>query len=1152
MPIEVDVPDFGVVEFPDGTSEEQILNAIKTQVPEAKHKPPSTLEGLISKGPRDIADVFKSAASLYKKLPEESVFGISPEDVPSGVGTTAPGITIPLSALGKTTAGAVGYATSPKGLLELGALATPAAPAVYVKWAADMLKGGYEAGTDLINTLGEMVRDSFNTGMVKANQLGITQPENPDHVQEQVQRVAEDAVNAAVAGLGGVAAGAGAIRGARRNLIPRVEPITMPEPVAPATTATARPALEPAAVEPVAEPPGVSPAAAAAESVPTRPAEPAPTAPAALPPEAPRPAPEPAIAPITPQAAAEIAPGPGAASPAEFAKRLREPPSPPVNLPVAVDAVTKPDVEVVRRNKDYHLFNAFNSGQWSFGFGQLGEFAKAAWERMALGEFKMRESIKRDIQIYVRDLLTSLPREMRKKGGEAFFDVVDGRRMEDIVAEWEGKAGGDKVIVAAENLKTRLEEIRTTIRDTKRDSYRSYLQGLNRESLETMFRNTISDQVDTSKMTKEQFADGLALSEFPDDWGIADGSYLPHLFFGNWKVEARIAGEQQPSFVTRAKTAAEAKAKIFELSRKNPEYANAKWTVGQDVVIPADMIRLGDSKFWNMISRMKEQTAGEVNVKEAVQGIVGRKASKQKWFGSLQKREGFANYSKDFEQVMSAYLNGFHRWKELSSMQRDVQPLIDKVRSEGRINAAQRLDDIMENLWGKPTQSTILFDAFLRQIPGFRDYFKPLALDRWSRNIRSIVSFLTLSTPRFALINRLQPLQGLYPIVGERLLAKGKALQHTAEGKALLDEAGVAFDPGQYADVRGGVSKVRDILERLRGESTNQQWAFLSMYLHGLEQGMPKPEAMNYAKLRGQLMTQFTPLISDTPPILHGPLMSAAFQFKRFPIKQAELIVDMVRNGQIGGIARMLAVFGLVGGASLFLRQAWTDKSKRLAFQRMLTKELGEQGANALMYGLPGLLNADLSGSLVLADEPFGDDIYAKAGRTVAGPAVSMPIDITRAVTTEQREPMSAKEKAIVTLRRFPTLRPIAELLAFNDDEILAPDGETKYRRKVADALVSLGSFRSAHESNQRLAIDAIVELKKEEAKLKNAYYVAKAGGEDTSKVLADIDAFNKRWPEVRITRGDLGEYAAYRRSNARKTDTQRIAGKKYRKLIVP
>lgn len=855
--------------------------------------------------------------------------------------------------------------------------------------------------------------------------------------------------------------------------------------------------------------------------------------------------------PVQPEPAqAEIAPGPGAASPAEFALRQRGGAEPPVNQPVAIDASAKPDIEVARKNKDYHVFNRANSGQWAFDFGRLGQAAKAAWERMALGEFKMRESIKRDIDTYVNGVMSSLPREMRSSGGKAFFDVLDGKKMEQITAEWESKPGGDKVIAAAESLKTRLEEIRSTIRDTKRESYRGYLQGLERSALEDLFKKNINDKIDTSAMTKEQFGDALTLNEFPDDWGIADGSYLPHLFFGSWKISAKLPGEEGAGFVARAETAAQAKAKIYELSKNNPEYANAQWTVGQDVVITPDMIRLGDKKFWNMISRMKEQTAGEVNVKEAVQGIIGRKAGKQKWFGSLQERLGFKNYSRDFRNVMGAYLNGFHRWKELSEMQRETQPLIERVKAEGRPNAARRLEDLMENLWGKPAATTLEFDSFVQRIPGLRDYIKPLALDRWSRNIRSMVSLLTLSTLRFALINRLQPLQGLYPLVGERLLIKGKAFQHSPEGNALLDEAGVRLDPGQYAESRAGVSKVRDFMERFRGERSNQELAFLSMYLHGVEQGMPKAEAIKYAKLRGQLMTQFTPLVVDTPQMLHGPIASMMFQFKRFPIKQAELTANMVREGNIGGIARMLAVFALVGGASVFLRQAWTDPEKRLALRRKLEKEMGSKGADALMYGLPGLLNADLSGSLVLAEEPFGDDVFSKAARTVAGPAVSIAAETTRAAMTEEREPMSAKDKAVTLMRRFPGLRPITELMTFGDDEILSPDGEIKYRRKVQDALVGLGAFRSANEANMQTAVSAIVELKKEDQRLKNAYYVARTANADLTGIRAEIDAFNKRWPEVRITAQDLADYVQYRRRNRDKTDVERVAGKKYRKLL--
>lgn len=1233
MPIEVDVPDLGVVEFPDGTSEDQIQSVLKRETKRKELdllKQDLKLQSLAGKAAEKGIDVLGGALDIVSRMNPFRQAVDLPLTVGRAIGLDEPESFAPIVTPEQAQAAWDALHPSARNLPE--ELRVPSKLDAEIAEGVSRFVGENVSGMTSPSVAAPMIAGVAAPRMLApAAARTVTEPiargfqsEMIQHLPEAIERLrqAETLPEQIVAG-GNVALGAGLPLAIERGLAPRAGRVAPPErppseaapvaepAVAPPAEAAARPSAEPApAPETVrlwrGETPPVPPIKGSEASALDRATfepeqlrgqwwtedksiaerytqragkkegelyfidvpkselesyrisnlpEGAEAKSSSLSPSKEFILPKDIIASKQVFSEAEaplpVPPGPGAASPAEFALRQRGGATvPPQNQPVAIDASVKPDIEVARKNKDYHVFNRANSGQWAFDFGRLGQAAKAAWERMALGEFKMRESIKRDIDTYVNGVMSSLPREMRGSGGKAFFDVLDGKKMDQITAEWESKPGGDKVIAAAESLKTRLEEIRSTIRDTKRESYRGYLQGLERSALEDLFKKNINDKIDTSAMTKEQFGDALTLNEFPDDWGIADGSYLPHLFFGSWKISAKLPGEEGAGFVARAETAAQAKAKIYELSKNNPEYANAQWMIGQDVVITPDMIRLGDKKFWNMISRMKEQTAGEVNVKEAVQGIIGRKAGKQKWFGSLQERLGFKNYSRDFRNVMGAYLNGFHRWKELSEMQRETQPLIERVKAEGRPNAARRLEDLMENLWGKPAATTIEFDSFVQRIPGLRDHIKPLALDRWSRNIRSMVSLLTLSTLRFALINRLQPLQGLYPLVGERLLIKGKALQHSPEGNALLDEAGVRLDPGQYAESRAGVSKVRDFMERFRGERSNQELAFLSMYLHGVEQGMPKAEAIKYAKLRGQLMTQFTPLVVDTPQMLHGPIASSMFQFKRFPIKQAELTANMVREGNIGGIARMLAVFALVGGASVFLRQAWTDPEKRLALRRKLEKEMGSKGADALMYGLPGLLNADLSGSLVLAEEPFGDDVFSKAARTVAGPAVSIAAETTRAAMTEEREPMSAKDKAVTLMRRFPGLRPITELMTFGDDEILSPDGEIKYRRKVQDALVGLGAFRSANEANMQTAVSAIVELKKEDQRLKNAYYVARTANSDLTEIRAEIDTFNKRWPEVRITAQDLADYVQYRRRNRDKTDVERVAGKKYKKLL--
>lgn len=842
-------------------------------------------------------------------------------------------------------------------------------------------------------------------------------------------------------------------------------------------------------------------------------------------------------------------PGPGAASPSEFAQRQatanRKPPPP--NPPVTTEPGELPTPEIVRKNRDYHLFNRVNSPQWLFYFGRLGQAAKAAWETMVLGEFNMRESALRDVKDIVIEPLKALPRKLRRKGGQVLFDALNGKAMDQITAEWEKHPNGKLIIAQAEKIKTRLEEIRTTIRDIKRESFRKYLGGLSEDTLLDLYEKNMG--VEGRGRTKEEMSDALVMDQFRDDWGIADGSYLPHLFFGQWKVTARLPGSDTVSFVTRSQTIQEAKARIYEQVKANPELARAQFSIAQDYQIPADMIRIGDRQFWKLVGDMKRQNLEPDLIKMALQGKIGRKASKQKWWGSLVRREGAPGYSRDYARVMTAYLNGFHRWRVLSEVQRNVQPLIERTRSEGRINAADRLENLMDNLWGKPTAATKQFDVFISQVPVLRDWIKPMALDRWARSATQIAGMLTLRTVRFAIINRLQPLLGLYPLIGARGIVRAKLLQHSDSGRRLLDEAGVTLDPGQYASELSGRSARRSMVERFSGERSNQELAFLGMYEHGRSLGLDHAQAIEYGKLRGQLMTQFTPLIVDTPQLFEGPLGRVLFQFKRFPVKQVELISQMVADRNVPAIVRLLASFATIGGLSFFIRQTWmTNPDERLRLKRSLDQSLGQKGADTLMYGLPGFLGADISGSIVLGDEPFGRGFYEKAARQLAGPAVSLSVEAARTLSTPKREQTTIGQDAEAILRRFPTTRPLAELSALwnQDYDLRTPDGETKLRRKLTDVLMGLGSFRSANEANIGLAVNGIMALAKRESELKNKWYVAT----DKRAVQEEINAFNKLWPEAAITGSNLTSYSKYRDRSKDQTDATRIARKQYQKLL--
>src|SRR6185369_8425472 len=52
---------------------------------------------------------------------------------------------IPVESVGKVLGGVIDWATSPKGLIEQALALTPAAPAVMLKWATDMVRSGKES-----------------------------------------------------------------------------------------------------------------------------------------------------------------------------------------------------------------------------------------------------------------------------------------------------------------------------------------------------------------------------------------------------------------------------------------------------------------------------------------------------------------------------------------------------------------------------------------------------------------------------------------------------------------------------------------------------------------------------------------------------------------------------------------------------------------------------------------------------------------------------------------------------------------------------------------------------------------------------------------------------------------------------------------------
>jgi len=167
-----------------------------------------------------------------------------------------------------------------------------------------------------------------------------------------------------------------------------------------------------------------------------------------------------------------------------------------------------------------------------------------------------------------------------------------------------------------------------------------------------------------------------------------------------------------------------------------------------------------------------------------LRGKIGAREAKRKWAGFLQKREGAPGYTKDLQFVLNYHNNQFHRWRNLYKLQSEIQPLINKIKREGRQLVAEEIENNLARIWGHKTKASAGLDNFLERT--FKGKIRPFALERWTGRSKNLTTTLMLKTSiRYNLLNSMQILQtGM--VVPYRSLAWAQKAARTAEGQALL------------------------------------------------------------------------------------------------------------------------------------------------------------------------------------------------------------------------------------------------------------------------------------------------------------------------------------------------------------------------------
>ena len=733
---------------------------------------------------------------------------------------------------------------------------------------------------------------------------------------------------------------------------------------------------------------------------------------------------------------------------------------------------------------------------------------------------------------------------------------------------------------------------------------------------------------DGTVITKDEAPKFIAEIAIPQDWGY-QYEHIHHAFFGEYKLgyidlveyeKAKKAGKTDwqarriaLKSMGAAATYAEATEKLKQISLEmNESVAKAalKTEDGKvqlialpDANIPSDVaVRLSTgqhSKLLNELRKAADLTSGEIF--NLTRGIVGTAKSKNAFYAAMLERKGAEGYSEDFLRVWSLQTRGYRRYMLAQQLREIVFPATEKMKSIGLNKWAKEYEDLYRFVISPAADENVtraerfLDSVIQKTVGGTQDgkgvFFglfdvghRPLrrGLHVW----RTIQYFRLLKTLRQHIINSFQPLQTVYPLVGETGMLRGVRLYHSRKGKAILKKYGPIADPSAYKDSPSGGSSIGPrgwrktkrlaasvlpfIPYEIRSEVRNQNFAFLAMYDHAVRNlGMSELEAAEFATVRGVVMTQYAFTRTTQPPIMRGPITATAFQFKRFMINQIQLAMAMLKRGKnkdeygttgYGAFSRFASTQLILGGVRGLVPYVLYNMSKKgfcalfpetckksgppeddIEEFRLFLQDLtgSEDFSNAITHGfLAGMFEIDISGSVALLDRPYGRSMSEQFGNFVLGPTGNTMIRMYEDLQEKQNEPRTTlgimgqtlleTSPAINSVKDF--LEAVAEM-ELSGKQYFDNTGAFKFEATVGQRFVKMMGFRTMKETEisgqyqHQMAVARIIDRAKDEA----ATY-ASVG--DVESALASITKHNAMFPEFIFSFKDIKARIKNKRTN--------------------
>lgn len=655
-------------------------------------------------------------------------------------------------------------------------------------------------------------------------------------------------------------------------------------------------------------------------------------------------------------------------------------------------------------------------------------------------------------------------------------------------------------------------------------------------------------------VTMDQAREMLVNKMIPDDWG-RQYAHFYHWFNGDFKLVGYDANGTR-TIIGSAITEPEAYEKLYAFKRANPGMYRKLVAEPAVRIDPDDAVRLSDAQRRRLEKMLADATgAYRDEVADAMRGIVGSRTSKRPFYAPLMERTGAGGYVTDFPTVWNMSERLHNRWRMGGDMVRKLTPKIESIRRRTPGWGDYLAESMRHTLFTAPTMTEAAIDSMIRAIPVVGKIVSPFPTRRWLGSIRALNYARQLLTVRQQIVNSFQPLQTLYPILGEKGMMEAVSFYNSEEGKVVLRKHGffdgsARFREGEDrvlgSDIMGFVSTMNDKIYKQTNETfnpsseaRNQNFAFVAMYHHAkYRMGMTEEEAVRYGRVYGNVYTQFYYTKANVPWLLRGPIASTSLQYRRFAINTTGLLVNEFQRGNYSGVARYMATMSLLGGIqssiglsaaslirSLYLGDKEGADDLNYKLRQWLKSELGSESmADVAMMGLPAAIGIDLSGSISIWQKPFGRNVYEKIGATVAGPTVNTAIQLMTNLTAETAIPMGAGERLTRgLLDSSPAAQQVVNLwkLFSGDNAEYDAKGRLKFKLDPEEQFLKALAFRTVNETVWSMEYQRLRIIRNEVDRYANeaATYLA---GNDRASAQKVLREFNSLYPMASMNMGDV------------------------------